>query len=71
MKVICELLSRETFEVITSIELRSEACDLGAFGLVASNPFPASDLYTTLLFEDEAHVAYKVKPVMGESCIYP
>jgi hypothetical protein len=71
VKVICELLSAETFEVITSHELQSETCDMGAFGPIANNPFPASQLYSTILFENEAYITYKVQPVRSESCIYP
>lgn len=63
MKIICELVSRETNFHITSVEL---PMPMTGFGANIDNPFPASDLAAVVIFEDRADVTYRVAQAHGD-----
>lgn len=62
MKILCELISRETRKRITSTELEAEC-----FGAALNNPFPSSDLDTAVFNGKSAIVTYRVAKAWGEA----
>lgn len=62
MKILCELISRETRKRITSTELEADH-----FGATLNNPFPASDLATAVFNAKSAVVTYQVSKAWGEA----
>jgi hypothetical protein len=61
MKILCELLSRETSKRITSTEIEKSY-----FCASLDNPFPASDLMTASFNAKSAIVTYLVAQAWGE-----
>lgn len=62
MKILCELISRETRKRITSTEFEADS-----FGATLNNPFPASDLATAAFNGKSAIVTYQVSKAWGEA----
>jgi hypothetical protein len=62
MKILCELLSRETHTRLTSTEIEADR-----FGLSLDNPFPASEIMTASFNEKSAIVTYQVAKAWGEA----
>lgn len=62
MKILCELISRETRKRITSTEIEANN-----FGATLNNPFPCSDLASAVFNGKSAIVTYQVAKAWGEA----
>jgi hypothetical protein len=62
MKITCRLISRRTYNEITSTEIEKDA-----FGLTKDNPFPASEFWTGNVFKDgTCRFTYVVREAFGD-----
>jgi hypothetical protein len=61
MKITCKLVSWETGKEITSHEVEANR-----FGLTSNNPFPCSDIWSGIVFNDELLLKYKVDKAFGD-----
>ena len=62
MKILCELMSHDLGQRVTSTEIEQEN-----FGCCLDNPFPASDLQAVFFNSKSAIVTYRVAQAWGEA----